>query len=182
MRRPSSILGITVWEINDKSEIISATNFHLHLSLLASPNYCCTGILLRTISTVTSNNIEITRFNSHAGNMDDMSTKREYLDRKLERVRNLWAQALGHLFTFISWLRVMAAVFQETTNLDRLNDALKRSKEQTDSMLKVLDKFQERRQKLENTILPVYTQTKTYQRRQDSKSEQYLIISLLNHL
>ena len=60
-------------------------------------------------------------------------------------------------------------ITQEETNLDRLKESLARSSDQTVSMLKVLDKFQERLHKLESTIQPVYMQTRNYQLRQDSK-------------
>ena len=60
-------------------------------------------------------------------------------------------------------------ITQEVTNLDRLKESLARSSDQTVSMLKVLDKFQERLHKLESTIQPVYMQTRNYQLRQDSK-------------
>ncbi|KAF6035771.1 EXOC7 [Bugula neritina] len=73
--------------------------------------------------------------------MEDISTKKDYLERKLGR---------------------------EVTNLERLKASLDSSSTQTVSMLKVLDKFQERLQKLENTIQPVYKQTRNYQLRQDN--------------
>ncbi|XP_067934130.1 exocyst complex component 7-like [Watersipora subatra] len=73
--------------------------------------------------------------------MDDVSTKKDYLERKLNR---------------------------EVTNLARLRESLTKSSEQTGSMLKVLDKFQERLHKLEVTIQPVYVQTRSYQIRQEN--------------
>ena len=58
---------------------------------------------------------------------------------------------------------------KEATNLERLKQSLTKSSEQTGSMLKVLDKFQERLHKLEVTIQPVYVQTRSYQIRQESE-------------
>ena len=57
---------------------------------------------------------------------------------------------------------------QETDRLSVLNDSLARSDQITDQMNGVLTSFEDRLKRLEDTITPVYQETRTLQCRHES--------------
>ena len=58
--------------------------------------------------------------------------------------------------------------FQETVHLDALNKALEKSKNITGGMLTVIGTLENRLDKLEDTIVPIYKQTAALQKRRES--------------
>ncbi|KAL4239242.1 Exocyst complex component 7 [Mactra antiquata] len=57
---------------------------------------------------------------------------------------------------------------KEMSNLNLLNDALRKSNTNTENMLGILSSFESRLRKLENTIVPVYNETENLRRRQEN--------------
>ena len=57
---------------------------------------------------------------------------------------------------------------QEANNLALLKACLSRSGTNTQNMLGILNSFESRLQRLENTIVPVYNETENLRRRQES--------------
>ena len=58
--------------------------------------------------------------------------------------------------------------FQEMENLSILNESLQRSETMTHNMLGILNSFESRLGKLEETIIPIYQETGNLQRRHES--------------
>ena len=59
-------------------------------------------------------------------------------------------------------------IFQEEENLEILKDSLARSDTMTQNMLHILNTFENRLSKLEETIIPIYQETGNLQRRHES--------------
>ena len=59
-------------------------------------------------------------------------------------------------------------MFQEIENLDGLSELLNRSETMTHNMLGILNSFESRLRKLEETIIPIYKETGNLQKRHES--------------
>ena len=74
----------------------------------------------------------------------------------------------------------MNACLQETENLSLLKESLAKSERMKESMLAILNSFEKRLTKLEDTIMPIYQETGNLQRRHESMCFDKMVCVIIN--